>query len=133
MAKSYSPRRGAERKMQAMRAALRNDGKPVRCYICGYQIDLDAPSTHPAALQLDHVQSVHDAPELALDGENMMPAHAFCNNSKGPQSSLGDFEKGKIKRRFQVRMLTAGLAIPGEGNVEVAPPPFNKFKLEDFN
>ncbi len=53
------------------------------CWICGRPINYAAPSTDPDGWQPDHVLTVHDFPQYALDITNVKPSHARCNNQRG--------------------------------------------------
>lgn len=52
------------------------------CWICGKPIDYTAQSG-PDSWQPDHVLTVHDFPQYALDVTNLKPSHARCNNQRG--------------------------------------------------
>lgn len=54
------------------------------CWICGKPIDYTATSG-PWSWQPDHVLSVKEHPEAALDVANLRPSHARCNNQRGQE------------------------------------------------
>ena len=53
------------------------------CWICGRPINYAGDSkTDPWAWQPDHVLTVKQHPEFALDITNIKPSHARCNNQR---------------------------------------------------
>ena len=55
------------------------------CWICGGAIDYAAPAHDPRSWEPDHVETVHDRPDLALEPGNIRPAHAYCNNVRATE------------------------------------------------
>lgn len=55
----------------------------LACWLCHQPIDYDAPPQTPDAFEPDHVIPRETAPELALDWDNLRPAHCSCNRSRG--------------------------------------------------
>ena len=53
------------------------------CWICGKPINYAASPHDPDGWQPDHVLTVHDHPEFALDITNLRASHARCNNQRG--------------------------------------------------
>ncbi|HAT1303620.1 MULTISPECIES: HNH endonuclease [Corynebacterium] len=53
------------------------------CWLCGQPIDYQAPAGTTNAFEPDHYHPRADHPELALDPDNLRPAHASCNRSRG--------------------------------------------------
>jgi 5-methylcytosine-specific restriction endonuclease McrA len=60
---------------KALRTRWRAEG--VACNICS------RPITAEQAMDVDHVVPVADAPHLAYELSNLVPAHASCNRRKG--------------------------------------------------
>lgn len=52
-----------------------------RCWLCGRVACLRG--CHTEADEADHVLSVADRPDLALEPSNVRPAHGCCNRDKG--------------------------------------------------
>lgn len=53
------------------------------CWLCGQPIDYGAPPQTPDAFEPDHAVPRDIAPELALDWDNLRPAHCSCNRARG--------------------------------------------------
>jgi 5-methylcytosine-specific restriction endonuclease McrA len=56
---------------------------PPICHICGKPIDRLLPARHRLSWTLDHVISIKERPDLALEPSNLKPAHWGCNSAKG--------------------------------------------------
>ncbi|UGS26341.1 HNH endonuclease [Microbacterium resistens] len=66
--------------------------KNLPCWMDGQPIDYDAPAGDPEALDVDHAKPRSTHPHLALDRNNLRPAHVRCNRSRGnraPRPQLG--------------------------------------------
>lgn len=50
------------------------------------QIDYAAPRLAPLALEVDHIKSWDDYPELRLEWNNLAPAHSRCNRQRGKRA-----------------------------------------------
>lgn len=53
------------------------------CWLCAQPIDYTAPPNDPESLDVDHAKPRSTHPHLALDRNNLRPAHARCNRSRG--------------------------------------------------
>ena len=53
------------------------------CWLCNQPINYDARPGTPNSFEPDHFLPRADYPELALDPDNLRPAHASCNRSRG--------------------------------------------------
>lgn len=52
------------------------------CWLCGHDIDLTLPATHPMSFTLEHVVPVARGGD-PLDPANARSAHRRCNSIKG--------------------------------------------------
>lgn len=52
---------------------------PWVCHLCSHPIPHHVPRNHPHSYALDHVLTVRDHPEFALDPNNVAPSHKQCN------------------------------------------------------
>ncbi|MGO2665683.1 HNH endonuclease [Mycetocola reblochoni] len=62
------------------------------CWLCGQQIDYDAPAHDPDGLDVDHVKPYLTNRHLALERSNLRPSHVRCNRSRGarpPRPDIG--------------------------------------------
>lgn len=53
------------------------------CWLCHQPIDYSAPPQTMNACEPDHVLPRDTYPELALEEDNIRPAHSACNRSRG--------------------------------------------------
>ncbi|WP_291479835.1 HNH endonuclease [Corynebacterium sp.] len=53
------------------------------CWLCHQPIAYDAPAQTSDAFEPDHAVPRDVAPELALDWDNLRPAHCSCNRARG--------------------------------------------------
>ncbi|MFI2568905.1 HNH endonuclease [Cellulosimicrobium funkei] len=66
--------------------------KRLPCWLCGQDIDYDAPHDDPESFSYDHAKPWATHPELRLDPGNGRSAHLRCNKARGtrdPRPSLG--------------------------------------------
>lgn len=53
------------------------------CFICGMEIDWDAPPEDPNAFTVEHVYPRSTHPHLVNDPASCRAAHARCNKGRG--------------------------------------------------
>ncbi|WP_158170965.1 HNH endonuclease [Rhodococcus sp. JT-3] len=70
------------RKIRANHRAM-CQARNAPCWLCGQQIDYDAPANAAESYEADHFHSVSTHPQLANDPENLRPSHSGCNRSRG--------------------------------------------------
>lgn len=80
MAAQWGDRAGKDL-ARRFKAACQEQGQP--CWLCHQPIDYGAPPQTSDAFEPDHVVPRSVAPELALDWDNLRPAHCSCNRSRG--------------------------------------------------
>jgi hypothetical protein len=76
------------------------DRRPV-CWICGFEIDLDAKADSHEAFSIDHVVPRCDG-GAQMGFRNLKPAHRLCNsfrsNGRGPQPEWKERNYKKVSR-----------------------------------
>ena len=78
----YDPIKSDRWKKLRQRLYLKARANGDRCWICGGEIDYDAPAHHPDSWEPDHVKPRSKHPELVFDVTNIRSSHASCNASK---------------------------------------------------
>lgn len=56
------------------------------CWLCGQPIDYTAAPQTPNACEPDHIVPRSEHPELALEVDNIRPAHCSCNRARGDKA-----------------------------------------------
>lgn len=79
----------------ALRRLVRDTGAP--CWLCGCDIDLGLPYTHPMAFTADHVEALANGGNLY--GE-LAPAHRSCNSARGKRRVGGQVKRPKTSRSW---------------------------------
>lgn len=73
------------RVLRRARAAAREAGHPawIACALCQRPAYFDAPWKSPGAVQVDHIVSPLDRPDLEFVLSNLQVAHRACNARRG--------------------------------------------------
>lgn len=77
--------------------------RPHICHHCQRMLDPDAPPRTPASIEIDHLEPVALAPELALDPENCVLSCYGCNRAKGSRSDWTQRKYPPLRRSGALR------------------------------
>jgi len=70
-------------RLQCQNAISMAGDRGAPCWLCSEPIDYRLRRPHPFAWEMDHIIPVSEAPNLALDHNNVAAAHHDCNQRRG--------------------------------------------------